>query len=294
MKLLTPNSMREGIIEIASAVEPQAQNILFVDGWKTNSGDGSSWENAFNTMAEAFEHVQSGDIIYARGRFQEQITAPQDVFDVSIIGTLNRPRHGTADGVQQGFPAQWSPAATGTATPNLTLREQGWTIKNFLFDAPDAAACIKLSRTELAAAMDASHASFINCRFVGGGTGIEDSGGHFNVLVKDCVFQQLTNGIKCVGTGIDVPTQWQILNNEFVGNTNDIISSYHFSTIKGNIFHNALPVVNTAYNSGQGSYNAVVENFFGDTVSNYKGTVAGSATDTWVNYGTDALGFGHS
>lgn len=282
------------IDHLAAITLPVANNVLFVDGWKPDTGDGSDWDNAFNTMAQAFAVVKDGDVIYLRGRIQEQISAPQDIFDVTIIGTPNRPRHGTADGVQQGSPAQWNPAVTATATANLTLREQGWTIKNILFDAPDAAACIKISRGEVAANMDGSHATIQGCRFVGGETGIENAGGAFNVLVQGNTFQQLTNGILCSSTGIDVPTQWEILDNEFRGNTNDIVSSFHFSTIQNNKFHNALPIVNTAYNSAQGSYNMVVGNFFGDTVTNYKGTVVGAATDTWVNYGTDALGFGHS
>lgn len=277
------------------AVRDDFARNLYVNGWDgSDSNDGLSWEKSFATMAKAFSVVTDGATIYLAGRVQEQITAPQDVFDVKIIGTHNRPRHGTADGVQQGYPAQWNPLVTGTATPNLTLREQGWTIENILFDAPDAAACVKLSRTELAAAMDASHATFRNCRFVGGGTGIEDAGGHFNVLVENCIFQSLTNGITCSSTSIAVPLQWQILNNEFNQNTNDIISSYNFSTIRKNIFHSAEPVINTVYNSAQGSYNAVVENYINDAVADYKGTVTGSATDIWVNYGTDAQGFGHS
>jgi len=270
------------------------QKHWFVDGWDGNDGNDGSEDAPFLTMAVALAAVSSGDVVHLRGRIQEQITAPQDVFDVTIIGTPNRPRHGTADGVQQGYPAQWNPLATATATPNLTLREQGWTIENILFDAPDAAAAVKLSRGEIAANMDASHATLRNCRFTSGGTGIEDAGGHFNVLVEGCVFHALTNGIKCTSTAIAVPSNWQILNNEFMGNTSDIIISLNDSTIQGNKHHMALPIVNTVYNTAQGARNIVAFNFYADSVSNFKGTVVGSSTDVWVNYGTDALGFGHS
>ena len=264
----------------------------FVDGWDGDDGFDGSEEMPFKTMAVAFAALSSGDTIHLRGRIQEQINAPQDIFDVTITGTPNRPRHGTADGVQQGYPAQWNPLATATATPNLTLREQGWIIENILFDAPDAAAAIKLSRTELAAAMDASHATIRNCRFVDGGTGIEDAGGHFNVKVEDCVFQSLTNGITCSSTSIAVPTQWQILNNEFLGNTSDIIISLNYSTIKGNRFHMQSAIVNTVYNSAQGDYNCVVDNYFCDDATAIGTSCTGGTNDIWMNQCNDAVKYG--
>ncbi len=267
----------------------------FVDGY-AGSDDlgGKSPGTAFKTMAQAFSVVGNSDTIYLSGIIEEQISAPQDVFDVSIIGTPNRPRHSTASGVQQGSPADWRPAVTGTATHNLTLREQGWTVENILFDAPDAAACIKLSRGEVAGNMDASHATIRNCRFVGGGTGIQDTGGCFNVTIEGCVFQSLTNGIKCTSTSIDVPHGYIIRDNDFRQNTSDIIISLSYSTIDHNRFHMASSIVNTVYNSAQGDLNTVVENYFCDSASDMKTACTGGTNDVWANYCTDALTYGHA
>src|SRR5205814_9761010 len=56
-----------------------------------------------------------------------------------------------------------------------------------LFDAPTAYAAVKLSRNALSGTseFDASHASIIGCDFRNGLYGIEDSGGCFNVTVRD-------------------------------------------------------------------------------------------------------------
>lgn len=267
----------------------------FVDGYAGSDGfDGKRPDSAFATMTKAFTVVGNSDTIHLAGIIEEQISAPQDVFDVSIIGTPNRPRHSTASSVQQGSPADWRPETAGTATPNLTLREQGWTIENILFDAPDAAACIKLSRGEVASNMDASHATIRGCRFVGGGTGIQDTGGCFNVTIEKCVFQSLTNGIKNTSTSIDVPHGYIIRDNDFRQNTSDILMSLNYSTIDHNRFHMASSIVNTVYKSAQGSYNMVVENYFCDAAADIKTSATGSATDCWFNYGLDAAFSAHS
>ena len=267
----------------------------FVDGYAGSDDlDGKSPGTAFATMTQAFTVVGSSDTIYLAGIIEEQITAPQDVFDVSIIGTPNRPRHSTASSVQQGSPADWRPETTATATPNLTLREQGWTIENILFDAPDAAACIKLARGEIAANMDASHATIRGCRFVGGGTGIQDAGGCFNVLIEKCVFQSLTNGIKNTSTAIAVPHGYIIRDNDFRQNTSDILMSLNYSTIDHNRFHMASSIVNTVYKSAQGDYNMVVENYFCDAAADIKTSATGGTNDVWFNYGTDAAFSAHA
>jgi len=270
-------------------------NTWFVDGYAGNDlQDGKSPDAAFLTMTQAFTVVGNNDTIYLAGIIEEQISAPQDVFDVSIIGTLNRPRHSTASSVQQGSPADWRPETAATATPNLTLREQGWTIKNILFDAPNAAACIKLSRGEIASNMDASHATIQGCRFVGGGTGIEDAGGCFNVTIEGNVFQSLTNGIKCTSTSVGVPHGYIIRDNDFRQNTSDIIISLNYSTIDHNRFHMASSIVNTVYNSAQGDYNMVVENYFCDAAADIKTSATGGTNDVWFNYGTDAAFSAHA
>src|SRR5512146_467607 len=65
----------------------------YVDASRSGTGTGTSWDDAFLTMAEAFAKIGSGDSIYFVGKVKEQLTTPVQVFDVRVIGMGNRPRH---------------------------------------------------------------------------------------------------------------------------------------------------------------------------------------------------------
>ena len=107
----------------------KASKTYYVDAVNGNNGyAGLDPDHPFSTMAYAFTKITDKDVIIVMSKIQEQISAPLGVFDVTIIGASNRPKH-------DGGSANWSPAASPVAeTPNLLLREQGWTIKNILFD----------------------------------------------------------------------------------------------------------------------------------------------------------------
>src|SRR5213076_1864180 len=120
---------------------------------------------------------------------------------------------------------------------------------NILFDAPTAYAAVKLSRNALSGTseFDASHASIIGCDFRNGLYGIEDSGGCFNVTVRDGVFETLNAttsaaAIINTSTAVAAPRRWRILDNLFQpesttqGNERHIISPLAGSLIKGNTF----------------------------------------------------------
>lgn len=225
----------------------------------SDDNDGLSRDTPFRTMAKAFTKIQSGDVIFVHGKITEQIIAPLGVFDVTIIGVGNRQRHDNA---------HWAPAATATATPNLTLREQGWSIYNMLWDAPDAAAAIQIRRAEDATYPDGSHATIEGNIFLLGGTGIEDVGGMHNCVIRGNRFEDLTNGIKTVSTGIAVPLQNTIEYNDFDGCENEISISGSRCIIRGNSFaalnsagSDNTMIINTKAVSGQGGKNLVYGNY---------------------------------
>src|SRR3990167_333352 len=275
----------------------------FVDTYGGASGDGLSWDSAFLTMAEALAVVGNYGMILVNGVIKEQCVAPQDVFDVTIVGACNRPRQATDAGVATGGGASWlSPASPAATTPLLKLREQSWSIYNMMFAPVATSACVRLSRAETAADMDGSHATFVGCYFVGGGAngiGIEDVGGCGHVLIEDCRFESLGDtAIKGISTGIAVPLAWMIKNCQFISNLNDIKMSLSQSLIEGSRFYTAgsgstNKVVSTIAVSGQGNNNHVILNQFKNIASEIQisNGYSGGTTDTWNNYaeGTAAL-----
>jgi hypothetical protein len=277
----------------------------YVDANNGSDGnnDGQSWGSAFATMTPLDTLLGNYDVVYLAGVLRQQWTAPQDVFDVSIIGVENRPRQATDGGVATGGGASWlAPTSPTATTPLLTLREQGWTIANIQFAPVASSACIRLSRAETATDMDGSHATISGCYFTLGGTGsigIEDVGGTGHNLIDGCRFENLDDtGIKGISTGIAVPLQWVIQNCMFKGGTNDIKMSLSYSVIEKNNFLTAgsgstNKVVSTVAVSAQGDHNIIRLNQFVNTSGQIQisNGYSGSATDTWSNYcnGTAAL-----
>ena len=76
----------------------------YVDAYDgDNNNDGRAWATPFLTMAAAFAVLSSGDTIRFRGKVTEQLTTPVQVFDVTVIGDANRPRHADARRVWHPF-----------------------------------------------------------------------------------------------------------------------------------------------------------------------------------------------
>lgn len=208
------------------------------------SGNGKTPAEAFSTMEEAFDSIASGDIIYAIGNIREQLVAPVQVFDVTIIGCGNRPRNADSspEGGQYAACTWRAPASGGTAAQaTLRLLQQGWTIYNILFNMIDAnAAGIEIVRNAESGddERDASHASILGCRFAGAGTGIRSGvAGTFtenttNVLVQGNTFLSCTTAIRqTAGFG---GLNWQIKDNDFITNTNDIVGPFSATKILNN------------------------------------------------------------
>jgi hypothetical protein len=274
--------------------------------WYVNAngggGDGTSWDQAFGRMTDAFSVLSSGDTIFLLGQVKEELMAPLGVSNVRVIGAGTLPRYGNESSfLTPSFDAAsaWRPPTVPTAaTPLLVLRQQGWVIDNILFDCPVDAAAIQLHRAENATFPDPSHATIQNCRFTDGKNGIEDVGGCADLLIQNNVFQRLTGqGIVVTSTGIAVPLQNRILNNLFQDCDGGIVGSYAQALIAGNIFQDGPThdwtqgVINTIKLSAQGQMNFVINNYTFDAAADIDPAhgYTGSATDVWRTFGSGTV-----
>lgn len=266
--------------------------VWFVDPSYGGNGNGKSPSQAFATMDQAFDSVASGDIIYFVGKIVEQLVTPVQVFDVTVVGCGNRPRH--ADSTPAGgqyAAAQWAPPASGGTAAQATVRvlQQGWNFVNILFTAIDAnAAMIELVRNAGSGndERDASHAQIVGCRFSGAGKGIRYGATSFtenvfNTLVDNCKFNSCTYGIHAPNNS--QPNSNTIQNSIFQGSTNAITAQFQASVIKGNIIQGFTAAANSGGIDLAGGIagNVVTLNYLGGTYSNAGGYVAAGAGDEW-------------
>ena len=254
---------------------------------ETGDGDsayppGNSPELPFRTMARVMQFVQSNDVIYFVGTIREQITAPLGVYGVSIIGA-------SLGGVRDDNGAKWTYPASGATAGGalLNLREQGWSLSNFLMTPePTSGACVVLNRQENATYPDASHAIFTGMRFVGIDVtttyGIQDIGGCSNIQIQDCEFYLLTTGIYSSSQSIATPLRWKLYGNRFLQNTNDIIVPSSYGLLQGNRFYSSAATEKVEISGG--GYNVVTGNVFPDAAADIDPAHGydGNATDTWT------------
>ena len=249
--------------------------------------NGKSPAKAFLTMQKAFDQLQSGDIIWARGNIREQISTPAGVFDVTIIGC--RTRHADAHGADitnGGYSSTtWkSPASEATTTPLLTVRQQGWKIYNILFDGPADAAAIQLFRDAGSgdAEDDASHAIIERCKFVAGQNHIEFKGGLSQVELYGNLFFGATADsiLETVGAGVGTNNYHRFIGNHWHNNDTHIDMACNSATIYGNTF--GLRSGSAAYiDLSGGASNVVWGNYLSGTYSNAGGYTAGT-NDEWA------------
>lgn len=264
---------------------------------------GNGPRGSFSTFTDLKPNLRSRDIIILGGVLREQAVAPEDVYDVTIIGAANSPRQATSGGTPTGGGASWIPPTSPTATtPLLELKAAGWAFENIEFTPVNASAAIRLTRSASVDTIDASHARFTGCYFAGnGGTtqiGIEDNGGCSRVLIEDCRFDTLAGtAILSLNTSAAVPLQWRIINNLFLRNTNAIAISSNQGLIANNYINQAADDANNKINliaiSSQGELNMVINNVFSDAAANVtiaKGYKPGT-NDVWRNYVTDTAAY---
>src|SRR6185295_10492501 len=104
----------------------------------SDGGSGKTWRTAKLTMAATLALVGSGDTVVFLGKLREQVTAPVQVFDVTIVGAGNRPRHADSEPTpDQQSAATWAaPSSPTPAPPLLKVLQQGWRVENFVMAGP--------------------------------------------------------------------------------------------------------------------------------------------------------------
>ena len=268
---------------------------------------GNGPRGSFATFTDLKPNLRSRDVIILGGVLREQAVAPDDVYDVSIIGAANQPRQATSGGVPTGGGACWiAPTTPVATTPLLEIRSQGWSFENIEFTPVNASAAIRLTRSAVTDTIDAGHALFTGCYFAGnGGTtqiGIEDNGGCRSVAVQGCRFEGLGGtALLSLNTAAAVPLAWLIELNQFQQNLNDIKMSLSYASILKNRFMTAgagaaNKVISTTFIAAQGGNNQILLNQFSNTEAEIApgSGYTGAASDTWMNYVNNqaALAFG--
>jgi len=285
--------MRKGFDSFYGQFGLEPGNTWYVSEDGRDGNDGKTKDTPLLTIAAAFAKVASGDTIYLRGRFTEELTTPASVTDVTIIGASTRPRAGnTAAGPKRGA-ANWRPKAT-PAGPLLTVTCQGWRVVNIMFSGASGFPCISTQRDagSGAAEKNAGHFSAIDCAFWSGLGGIWDTGGANNVHLYNCDFRNMTGedafAIKTVTTAIAIPLWWVIENCKFQNNKNHISLDSSEGLVKGCTFTNKGHGVTTVIKlnlSGpltQGKDNIVTENFFGGVYQTDGDAYKSGTNDEWV------------
>jgi hypothetical protein len=261
---------------------------------------GGGPRNSFTTMATIFQTIRSRDLIVLGGVLREQVVAPLDIFDVTIVAAANRPRQSTSNSLPTGGGATWMPPTSPTATtPLLEIRAAGWTIDGIEMSPHNASACVRLTRSAVRDLTDASHFTMTNCLLGGNGAttciGVEDNGGCSRVLLDNNRFEDMTGtAVLSLNTGAAVPLGWVVSNNLFLRNTNAIAMSSSRGLFMNNVINQAANDANNKINlvsvAAQGDLNRVLFNVFSDVAANVtiaKGYKPGT-TDVWRNYVTDA------
>lgn len=246
------------------------------------------------TMAAAFALIDSGDVIFFRGKIREQLDTPVGVHDVKIIGAGNRPRH--ADDLHESSTpgrgsssATWTaPASGSTAVPLLRCIQQGWRVERICFQlSGSATACIGVHKTDDAGddERDGGHLEVIACKLQGtvgaaAGIGIQTNGNGFVGVYENLLFGFATAMAKTGAAGGQVGW-WDIQNNRFDANTNGIVLPLYHSLVRANYFMNHTKEIDLT----NGTTNIVTENHF---LGNYDASVAGTDDSWFNNYSLDA------
>lgn len=276
--------------EIVAAIDGGNYGISFyVDPFiGSDANDGRTWATAFLTMSAALSAVATGGTVYFRGNVREQLVGSNLKFDVTIVGcgSLHHPDQPTSAYDPAG--ACWrAPASPTAATPLLEVRGRGWKFINVMFAGVSDAACVLLSRNALSdvSEYDASHASFLGCRFVDGKYGIQDAGGVYNVTVQECQFKAFTTAaIANTSTAVANPLNWKVIDCLFpsnvssFGNATHIDAPFNCAIIKGSFF-GTVTSTGLYIDLTGGSGNMVSYNVFNgayDTTDYVSGT-----GDTW-------------
>jgi hypothetical protein len=273
----------------------------FVDASEGGSGDdansGRSWDEAFLTMTYALTQIRSGDIIYFAGKLTEQVTTPVQIFDVTIVGAGNRPRHADSDPENGDFATNTWKYGTDNTTPLVKVMQQGWRFVNILFQGGSTMSNVLLFRDGGSGddERDAGHAEFYNCRFSSGANGIEESGGCGHVGIYGCYFTDLTGVALKRTPGATVGQsyfRWDVRGNRFQDcpSLTTATSAQFFRFMENTVSFAGAPTLGFDFN-GDAKQNQIINNVFNVPAGEFDpaGGFTGTATDNWSNILEDAI-----
>jgi len=281
--------------------EPQGI-VLYVDENHPNAtatADGTDPENPLTTIQLAVNRLVSfatalgtsleGSVIVVADEAdiaESVIVNPTAPLNCTILGAGSTSHHPT-----------WTAAtAAGTA---LTLRQEGWTIEGFTFEAGAEGTSIRLD--EVPASSYISYKTTIrNCRFdglYGGLYGVNFVGAPHRVTIENCEFLEWRSAagaafaIIVTDSSNANPYECHIHNNIFWENENHIgslgaIRGFNVSTFIGNVFHEGELITATLMldlRGGSRGNNIVTQNIFCGDYSNTGGYYANAGSPgMWV------------
>ena len=296
-------NLRRGSRNASDSILPEILNnlggpklysqILYVDGDKADNGDGSSWENAFNSMESAINVVQDYGLIVLRGSLTESIATLNYLFSPSYVTIV-----GVGGGGGNAMAPYWEPAAVGS--PCIILNAVGWQLYNIKF-ASIAGHTSALVKPQVILASDyiGIRTKIAGCTFHGNEDatyGIDLFGAPYEVIIDNCNFSFFHNAggtAKCItssDSSYALAYRLQVKNCTFIESDAflDLITARgaNAALIKDNVFQGTgkagyanLPKLNL----GSGDGNIVVGNSFGGTYSKAGGYTPGAGgTDNWA------------
>lgn len=304
MRLLTQDGAIDGSVrDIINGNFAATQGIdVWVRPQAALSEQTGTYSQPFVSMAAATRLMTPGSVVGLQGVLRENFTAPY-VNDITVVGIANTPRQATSGGAPNGGGATWlSPTTVTNTAPLVAVKLQGWRFQNLFFNnAATTAPCVSLDRDAAAQEADASHASFIGCKFTGTDDGIWNNGGASFVTITGCEFFNFAGtgdrAIKSNSTAIALPLQWQIVGNRFYNNDGHIVMPLSSGNVQGNVFGYIGSSITTAVQlqtGGGGINNTVWQNVFQMDEATGTATMFGGGTaDSWAgNYFGDQLKYG--
>ena len=247
----------------------------------SDGNDGTSPSTAFKTVGKAITKLNAYDTILIKGTPNETTTPILADF-ISVLGVGPTTR------------ATWWKSSTSTS-PCLEIQGDGCRVFNIRFDPPTGSSGVRITRS---ATKNAQYTQVIGCEFNGGEIGIESNGGSAEVLIKDCLFHDITSSTTPTGAIISTstaqadPLRWVIEHCYFSNNINHIVLPGNDCLIKNCAFTaegNSITTTAKINLSGATGWNNVVGNTFPGTYSIAGGYTPGT-NDTWINnYGTSGL-----
>lgn len=294
------------VLPAVPSIKPWA-TYYFVDASNfsqaaSDGNDGLSPDTPLRTMERAFELIEakvsfglggSGSVICFIGNVAEQLVTPAGVFDVTVIGCGNSPRHADAFNGNSGYSAAtWkAPSSPTAATALCRVLQQGWAFYNILFDPPTDAAALEFVRNAGSGTSerDASHFRVVGNRFAAGQNHISLGATSFtenlfNGLIAGNTFNDATAASIMTAGGVS-GNRHQIIGNTFVDNATHIDLPLTDGVISENVFG---AFTSASIDLTGGATNMVGPgNLLSGTYDNAGGYTE-SGTDTWAGNFTEA------